>query len=99
MAKTQALEEVKTHLTKLAEELRNYGWTAEITDVNGLALKVINPAATLLRERVLCREAETASGMEFAWWWGQPIARAKDVDHAARVIMHVLRSVEYEGRS
>jgi hypothetical protein len=91
--------EAKDHLTMLAEELRNYGWTAEITEVNGLALKVVNPAASLMRERVLCREAETADGREFAWWWGQAIASVDQRDKAAHVIMHVLRSVEHEGRS
>jgi hypothetical protein len=88
----------REHLTKLGEELCSYGWTAEITEVNGPALLVVNPAATVLRERVLCRETGTASGWEFAWGWGQTIASVARLDMAVRVIMHVLRSVEYEGR-
>jgi hypothetical protein len=90
--------EARTHLTKLAEELRDFGWRAEVNEVNGLALKVINPAATVMRERVLCRKAEPAGDWEFAWWWGQPISSVDQRDKAARVIMHVLRSVEHGGR-
>jgi hypothetical protein len=89
--------EAKEHLTRLAEELRGYGWPAEVTEVNGLALKVVNPAAALMRERVLCREAE--GGLEFAWWWGQAIAAVDQLTDATRVIMHVLGSVEDEGRA
>jgi hypothetical protein len=59
--------EAKNHLSKLAAELRNYGWTAEISEARGLALKVANPATAIMTERVLCRE--TPGGWEYTWGW------------------------------
>jgi hypothetical protein len=89
--------EARTHLERLGDGLRHHGWKAEVTEVNGLAVRVVNPAAPVMRERVLCREG--VGGWEFVWWWGVAVAPVDQLDRAVRVIMYVLRTVEYEGRS
>lgn len=98
MARTDAPSEARTHLEQLGGALHRHGWMAEVTEVNGLALYVINPGAPVMRERIICHQSE-GGVLEYAWWWGRRIASVEQRDDAARVIMNVLTPMGPGGRS
>lgn len=89
-------QEQQQHLTRLAEELVKHEFRAELsTKGRQPNLKVINPDAPSLNERVLWGQA--ADGSRCYWWpWRQPIGSVDDLESVIGKIMAVLRSVEGE---
>ncbi|WP_131735866.1 hypothetical protein [Actinomadura roseirufa] len=80
------------HLARLAGELRDRGWEAEVRGRRGRApvLRVRNPRAPRFNDEVL------ADGATFTWDRGQEIAPLTDTPGAADHIENVLREQEAE---
>lgn len=85
--------EAHEHLDRLAEELRQLGFTATAQrGVSARWLRVQNPAADALTEDVSC--APDVHGQQcFRWAWGAVIAPVVDVELAVERIAHVLKAV------
>ncbi len=85
---------MRKHLTRLAEELVKREFTA--TPSHGgrySCVRVVNPDAPALNERVFCGQA--ADGSWCFWWpWRQPIGSVDDLEAVVGKISAVLRSVE-----
>lgn len=89
-------QEQQHHLVRLADALVKHELRTElITKGRQPSLKVANPDAPALNERVLCGRA--ADGSWCYWWpWRQPIGSVEDLDAVIGKIAAVLRSVEGE---
>lgn len=90
MAKTVTEADARTHLEKLAAALQRRGYEATVTnDERDMGLKVVNPKASILNERIVCRR--TPYGWSFRWSWREEIGTAEEVGKVADRIVHVLR--------
>ncbi len=90
-------EEMGKHLARLAEELVKREFTARLTGTGRHSyVRVANPDAPTLNERVLC--APAADGSWCFWWpWRQPIGSVDDLETVVGKITAVLRAVEGGG--
>jgi hypothetical protein len=83
--------EAHEHLNRLAQELRQAGFT--VTAHDGPArLTVQNPAAHALTEDMLCA-ADDHGQLTFWWTWETAISPAEDIASAVERISHVLKEV------
>lgn len=85
----QADNAARTHLEKLAEELRQRAWQVRVANsCSYVVLHVINPAAPSMVERITCDEGPR--GLRFFWSWREvigPVERVKEVaDRIAKVL-------------
>lgn len=87
-------QEQHQHLLRLAEALVKHEFRVALSSGSKQPhLKVANPDAHSLNERVLC--AKAADGSWCYWWpWRQPIGSVEDLDSVVGKIMAILRSVE-----
>jgi len=89
----QTIDEV-TYLERLSGELARQGLNAQLVRRPAKSyLRVANPGAPALNERVLCAAAAD-SGWCYWWPWRQPIGSVDDLSAVAEKILTVLRSVE-----
>jgi len=86
-------EEQLAHLQRLARELTQQEFTAEVITAAKPYLKVANASTPTLNERVRCEQADDGTWV-FWWPWHQPIGSVEDVEAVAGKITAVLRSVE-----
>jgi hypothetical protein len=87
-------EQQLSHLERLADALKQRGFTVEL--VSAIAkpcLRVANADTPTLNERVLCHQADDESWV-FWWPWKQPIGSVDDLETVVAKITAVLRSVE-----
>lgn len=92
---TTHTEQVIEHLEKLAAELATRRFVVQVLALPGRAhyLKVINPAAPVMTEKVLT--ARTSEGnWAFHFPWPQHIAPIHDINAAADRIERVLAEVD-----
>jgi hypothetical protein len=89
-------KEAREYLTRLAKVLAKREFaTRPGGGQKHPYLKVMNPDAPELNERVLCDQAEDGSWCY--WWpWRQPIGSVDDLEAVTNKIASVLRSVEGE---
>lgn len=86
------MNDARTYLQRLAEELTERQWTANLGRASGEpVLKVVNPAAPELGESVVCRGSD--GDYTFCWSWSQTIGPVAGVTGVADRIQHVLRGV------
>ena len=91
-------EEQTAHLEGLATELRQRGFTAEVTAmVPKPYLKVANASTPELNERVHCQQCPDDS-WSFWWPWGRPIGPVDDLEAVVSKIAAALRSVDGTGQ-
>jgi hypothetical protein len=88
-AKTPGL--ARSHLVRLAVELRRRGWRATVTGTeHRVVLTVTNPAVPAMSERIVC--GNSLRGWCFSWSWRQEIGPADNLTGAADKITDVLRA-------
>lgn len=87
------MDDARTHLERLAQELRQRQWTADL-DHRGSAsaLTVTNPDVPRITESIICRDS--SGDYAFCWSWSQAIGPVGEVSGVADRIQHVLRGVE-----
>ncbi|MFD0855695.1 hypothetical protein ACFQ07_25865 [Actinomadura adrarensis] len=86
-------DECEPFLEKLAAELnRRAPLRARVErTVEAALVRVVNPEAGWLTERVGCRREHPAGGEFFFWWeWGPRIGSAEDVGHVAAAVARAL---------
>jgi hypothetical protein len=88
-------EQAREHLSQLAVELSRHGWEASFTSSAKSTLRVRNPRASGLGDRVSC---EAGSEPSFVWESGPTIGPVTDIEAAVKHIQHVLRDVVEETR-
>jgi hypothetical protein len=87
------MDDARTHLERLAQELRQRQWTARLGRRGSAPiLTVVNPGAPRITETVIC--SGSAGDYVFCWSWRQTIGPVGEVSGAADRIQHVLRGVE-----
>jgi hypothetical protein len=87
-------DEQLAHLERLAAELQQCGFVAELTrKVSKPHLQVANTETPTLNERVLCDQIEDGS-WAYWWPWKQPIGPVDDLAPVIEKIAAVLKSVE-----
>jgi hypothetical protein len=81
----------KIHLDRLAVVLGRRGWkaTLDVGARDDLELKVVNPHAAELSERIRCRRGPDGA-WSFQWSWGERIASVDHLTPVADRIVHVL---------
>jgi hypothetical protein len=90
-------EEQLGHLERLADELKQRGFTTELVGaISKPYLRVANADTPSLNERVQCDRADDNSWV-FWWPWKQPIGSVDDLDSVVGKIAAVIRSVEGDG--
>jgi hypothetical protein len=87
-------DEQLTHLERLADDLHQQGFAAElVSNVTKPYLQVANSGTLTLNERVLCHRADDGAWV-FWWPWKQPIGAVDDLQPVIEKIAAVLKSVE-----
>jgi hypothetical protein len=87
-------EEQLKHVERLADELKQRGFTIELVGaISKPYLRVANAETPTLNERVLCHQADDNSWV-FWWPWKQPIGSVDNLALVVGKIAAVLRSVE-----
>jgi len=87
---TDAAREAAGQIERLTRDLQARGYAARLVIVGGyMAISVAHRTVTQMSETVTV--APATDGNWWFWWsWGDPIARASDVDAAAFKIAYVL---------
>jgi hypothetical protein len=92
VARLHAPDDARDHLTRLATVLQRSGFEAALEQSrDAVWLRVTNPEASVLTERIHCRRHPDQT-WHYRWPWGEPIKPVAHLGQAAQVIMGVLRA-------
>jgi hypothetical protein len=91
----RAPDSARPHLERLAGVLQRRGWQVRLVTGPGeeACLRVTNPNAPVMSERVMCRRGPDFR-WHFSWPWRQSIGSTDQVSEVADAITKLLREID-----